>query len=34
MMKPFEVWFQNPLEVLEAQIRNPDFDGKIDYAPK
>ena len=25
---------QNPLEILEAQIRNPDFDGKIDYAPK
>ena len=34
MMKSFEVWFRNPLEVLEAQIGNPDFDGEIDYAPK
>jgi hypothetical protein len=34
MTKTFEVWFRNPLEVLEAQIGNPDFDGGIDYAPK
>lgn len=34
MTKTFEVWFRNPLEVLEAQIGNPDFDGEIDYAPK
>ena len=34
MTKTFEVWYRNPLEILEAQIGNPDFDGEIDYAPK
>lgn len=34
MMKTFEVWFWNPLQLLEAQIGNPDFNGEMDYAPK
>ena len=34
VMKTFEVWFQNPLQLLEAQIGNPDFNGEIDYASK
>jgi hypothetical protein len=34
MTQSFEVWFRDPLKVLENQIANPDFDGKIDYAPK
>ena len=34
MSKTFELWFQNPLEILESQIGNPDFDGEIDYSPK
>ncbi|GLB41297.1 hypothetical protein LshimejAT787_0905120 [Lyophyllum shimeji] len=34
MLEKYEVWFRDPLEVLENQIGNPDFDGQIDYAPK
>lgn len=34
MSKEYEVWFRDPLTVLEGQIGNPDFVGKIDYAPK
>lgn len=34
MMKSYEVWFRDPLKVMESQIGNRDFDGKIDYAPK
>ena len=34
MTKEYDVWFRNPLEVMEAQIGNPDFDNEIDYAPK
>ncbi|KAF8222791.1 hypothetical protein L208DRAFT_1320536, partial [Tricholoma matsutake] len=30
----WEVWFCNPLKVMEQQLGNPDFDGQIDYAPK
>ncbi|KAH9011269.1 hypothetical protein EDB84DRAFT_1540472 [Lactarius hengduanensis] len=30
----YEVWFRNPLHVLETQIRNPDFKDQMDYAPK
>jgi hypothetical protein len=30
----YEVWFQNPLHVMENQLGNPDFKNKIDYAPK
>ncbi|KAH6905748.1 hypothetical protein BKA70DRAFT_1373002 [Coprinopsis sp. MPI-PUGE-AT-0042] len=29
-----EVWFRDPLAVIENQLANPEFKGKIDYAPK
>ncbi|RXW15717.1 hypothetical protein EST38_g10132 [Candolleomyces aberdarensis] len=34
MKQPFEVWYRDPLKVLENQFANPEFNGKIDYAPK
>ncbi|RXW13185.1 hypothetical protein EST38_g12668 [Candolleomyces aberdarensis] len=34
MTQSYEVWFRDPLKILENQIANPDFNGKIDYAPK
>ncbi|KAL0955357.1 hypothetical protein HGRIS_001606 [Hohenbuehelia grisea] len=34
MTTEFEVWFRNPLELLEQQLGNPDFAGETDYAPK
>ncbi|KAF8806880.1 hypothetical protein BYT27DRAFT_7223998 [Phlegmacium glaucopus] len=34
MTKEYEVWYWNPLEVMEAHIGNPDFAQEIDYAPK
>ncbi|RXW12416.1 hypothetical protein EST38_g13438 [Candolleomyces aberdarensis] len=34
MTQPYEVWFRDPLKVVENQFANPDFNGKIDYAPK
>ncbi|KAF5378904.1 hypothetical protein D9615_006850 [Tricholomella constricta] len=34
MREKFEVWFRDPLEVMEDQIGNPDFKHGIDYAPK
>ena len=34
MKNTYEVWFRNPLEVMEGQIGNPAFKGEIDYAPK
>ncbi|KAN0126225.1 hypothetical protein V8E53_015270 [Lactarius tabidus] len=30
----FEVWFCNPLLILENQIHNPDFKDEMDYAPQ
>ncbi|KAF8222251.1 hypothetical protein L208DRAFT_1323657, partial [Tricholoma matsutake] len=30
----WEVWFHDPLKVMEQQLGNPDFDSQIDYAPK
>ncbi|KAH6901585.1 hypothetical protein BKA70DRAFT_1157797 [Coprinopsis sp. MPI-PUGE-AT-0042] len=30
----YEVWFRDPLQVMESQLANPEFKGKIDYAPK
>jgi hypothetical protein len=30
----YEVWFRDPLLVMEGQIGNPDFVNDIDYAPK
>lgn len=34
MKKEYDVWFRNPLDVLEGQIGNPDFADEMDYAPK
>ncbi|KAH9484630.1 hypothetical protein JR316_0004112 [Psilocybe cubensis] len=34
MTQKYEVWFRNPLDVLEQQIGNPTYVGNIDYAPK
>jgi hypothetical protein len=34
MDQTYEVWFCNPLHVLENQIRDPSFKDKMDYAPK
>lgn len=28
------MWYRDPLEVMEAQISNPEFVGEIDYASK
>ncbi|KAF9530756.1 hypothetical protein CPB83DRAFT_920826 [Crepidotus variabilis] len=34
MTDKYEVWFRDPVKVLEGQISNPEFKGKLDYAPK
>ncbi|KAF8268153.1 hypothetical protein EI94DRAFT_1786067 [Lactarius quietus] len=34
MDQTYKVWFRNPLDVLENQIRNPDFRHEMDYSPK
>ncbi|KAF8266445.1 hypothetical protein EI94DRAFT_1772091 [Lactarius quietus] len=34
MDQTYEVWFRNPLDVLENQICNPDFRHKMDCSPK
>ncbi|KAG5649156.1 hypothetical protein H0H81_005788 [Sphagnurus paluster] len=34
MTKSYEVWFRDPLKVMESQIGNPDFVGEMDYAAK
>lgn len=34
MDQSYEVWFRDPLQVLENQIGNPDFKGETDHAPK
>ena len=34
MNQSFQVWFRDPLQVLENQLANPDFKHHIDYAPK
>jgi hypothetical protein len=34
MKKEYEVWYRNPLHVMENQIGNPDFANEQDYAPK
>jgi hypothetical protein len=34
MDQAFEVWFRNPLLILENQICNPDFKDEMDYAPQ
>lgn len=30
----YEVWYRDPLSVMEQQIGNPDFCGSMDFAPK
>jgi hypothetical protein len=30
----YEVWFRDPLQVLENQVANPDFKDAMDYSPK
>lgn len=30
----FEVWYRNPLQVLEGQLGNRDFKTELDFAPK
>jgi hypothetical protein len=30
----YEVWFRDPLAILERQLANPEFRHHIDYAPK
>ncbi|KAI0283461.1 hypothetical protein BC826DRAFT_1093833 [Russula brevipes] len=34
MSTPYEVWFRDPLTVMEGQIGNCDFKDQVDYAPK
>jgi len=34
MTKEYEVWYRNPLEVMEAHIANSDFSHEMDYMPK
>lgn len=34
MSRSYDVWFRDPLSVMEAQIANPEFVDHWDYAPK
>ena len=34
MMDLHEIWFRDPLQVIEAQISNPEFKNMIDISPK
>ncbi|KAF9497935.1 hypothetical protein BDN71DRAFT_1481481 [Pleurotus eryngii] len=34
MTATYEVWYRDPLAIMEKQLANPDFCGEIDYAPK
>lgn len=34
MTATYEVWYCDPLVIMEKQLANPDFCGEIDYAPK
>jgi hypothetical protein len=34
MSADYDVWYRNPLSLLEQQFRKPAFDGAIDYAAK
>jgi len=33
MTSEYDVWFRNPRLLVHHILSNPDFDGKIDYAP-
>jgi Plavaka transposase len=34
MVELHEIWFRDPLQVLEAQIGNPEFKNVMDFSPK
>ncbi|KAJ2912313.1 hypothetical protein MD484_g8095, partial [Candolleomyces efflorescens] len=34
MAGEYDVWYRNPLDVMEAQLGNPEFAQYIDYSPK
>ncbi|KAH9017740.1 hypothetical protein EDB83DRAFT_2508493 [Lactarius deliciosus] len=34
MNDSYEIWFRDPLQVIEAQISNPEFNGMMDFSPK
>ena len=34
MLADYDVWYRNPLSLLEQQFRNLAFDGTIDYTAK
>lgn len=33
MTSDYDVWFRNPLRLLENMVSNPDFDGEFDVTP-
>jgi Plavaka transposase len=33
-MASYEVWYRDPLVVIEGQLGNPDFNNEMDFAPK
>jgi hypothetical protein len=34
MNENYEIWFRDPLQVLESQIANPEYNKMMDFAPK
>ncbi|TFK72995.1 hypothetical protein BDN72DRAFT_894243 [Pluteus cervinus] len=34
MTKGWEVWYRNPLKIMESMLENPDFAKEMDWAPK
>jgi Plavaka transposase len=34
MTASYEVWYRDPLVVIEGQLGNPDFNNEMDFAPK
>ena len=34
MMASYDVWYRDPLMVIEGQLGNPDFNNEMDFAPK
>lgn len=34
MLADYDVWYRDPLSLLEQQFQNPEFVGAIDYAAK
>lgn len=33
MLESHEVWFRDPRKVVHAMLANPDYNGRVDYAP-